>query len=374
MVTVQFYDSIPNCCLDFAVILTRYQGKWVLCRHQGRDTWEVPGGHWEEGESIVATARRELWEETGAIDYDLRPLGVYSVQGEAQYVHCPQPVWGMLFLAEVRAFGELPKLEIEETALFDTLPSNLTYPDIQPHLLAQAQKREGLSPRYPIVLLDADGTLLDFEDAEAQALRRTFQDHGLELTRQLDERYQCINKGLWADFEQGRIDKQTLLNSRFTRLFAEFGIPEDGARFNQEYLFNLGYGSKLLPQALELCQTLAPFCRLYILTNGVSDTQRRRLEASGLMPYLSGRFVSEEAGFQKPLPGFFDYAFARIPDFDPSRAVMVGDSLTSDMQGAANVGIPGCWFAPGGSTDTHGVPVRWRITQLLDLVPLVWGL
>lgn len=374
MVTVQFCDTIPQRRLDFAVILTRYEGKWVLCRHAGRDTWEVPGGHWEEGESIVATARRELWEETGAVDYDLRPLGAYWVQGESEFVHCPEPVWGALFLAEVRSFDPLPPLEIEEIGFFDTLPEKLTYPDIQPHLLAQAQRMEDRAPRYPIVLLDADGTLLDFEDAETQALRRTFQDHGLTLTEELDARYQCINKGLWAEFEQGLIDKQTLLDSRFTRLFAEFGIQEDGVAFNREYLYNLGYGSKLLPQALELCQTLSPFCRLYILTNGVSDTQRRRLEASGLMPYLSGRFVSEDAGYQKPLPGFFDYTFARIPDFDPNQAVMVGDSLTSDMQGAANAGIPGCWFAPGGQTDTRGVLVRWRITQLLDLVPLVWGL
>ena len=140
--------------------------------------------------------------------------------------------------------------------------------------------------RYDILLLDADETLMDFPAAERQALQRTFADHGLTFTQATDDLYQQINQSLCRQFERGEITRPQLLATRFAKLFEELATPGiDTDAFNREYLHNLGYGTQPLPHALELCQALSALgCRLYILTNGLSGPQRRRLAGSGLTP------------------------------------------------------------------------------------------
>ena len=139
MTIVRFYDRADDDLLKFAVIAARSGGKWVLCRHRARDTWEIPGGHREAGERIEETARRELYEETGAVDFSLRPVCVYSVTAPDNFDGAE--TFGMLFAADITAFeGELHS-EIERIRLFDALPEALTYPDIQPKLLEEAARR-----------------------------------------------------------------------------------------------------------------------------------------------------------------------------------------------------------------------------------------
>ena len=137
MIKVSFYQpsEIDDSLLKFAVIASRYQDKWIFCRHKERDTWEIPGGHREPGEAIEETARRELSEETGACRARLRPVAVYGVErGE-------MISYGMLFWAKVEELGELPpEMEMQELLFSDVLPSKLTYPDIQPHLHEKVQK------------------------------------------------------------------------------------------------------------------------------------------------------------------------------------------------------------------------------------------
>lgn len=133
MIKVNFYDSVDDAKLKYAVIISKTNGKWVFCKHKQRDTYEVPGGHREEGEDILTTAKRELNEETGAVDFDIKPICVYSVdRGDTE-------TFGMLYFADIRSFEEIHS-EIEKIIITDSLPENWTYPLIQPILIKQAEK------------------------------------------------------------------------------------------------------------------------------------------------------------------------------------------------------------------------------------------
>ena len=142
MVEVVFYDQVEDELLQFAVIIAKTNGKWVFCKHRERDTYEVPGGRREAGETILETAKRELWEETGAIDFTLKPVGVYSVKGKTRYNQNEEDEkFGMLFVADIFSFEPELHSEIEKILICDQLVENWTYPDIQPRLLEEAEVR-----------------------------------------------------------------------------------------------------------------------------------------------------------------------------------------------------------------------------------------
>ena len=137
---VRFYDSIENERMKFAVVIARSGGKWVFCKHRERDTVELPGGHREPGESTDEAAERELREETGALDFSIKPVCIYSVTGKNRVNSSGEETFGMLYTAEITKFGELSS-EIEHIVLTEELPQNWTYPEIQPRLIAEAQRR-----------------------------------------------------------------------------------------------------------------------------------------------------------------------------------------------------------------------------------------
>lgn len=144
MIEVSFYEpsEIEDNFLGFAVIIARTEGRWVFCKHRERDTWEVPGGHRETGESILETARRELQEETGAIDFTIKPVCVYSVKGKTSInTRDEDESFGMLFAADIFSFENKLHSEIEKIIISDELATNWTYPAIQPKLLAEAVRR-----------------------------------------------------------------------------------------------------------------------------------------------------------------------------------------------------------------------------------------
>lgn len=142
LVEVRFYEQVKDELLKFAVIISRTDGKWVFCKHKERDTYEVPGGHREMGETILETAKRELWEETGAIDFDIKPVCVYSVKGKTRInEHIDDESFGMLFVADIISFEEELHREIERILITDKLVDNWTYPLIQPKLLEEAARR-----------------------------------------------------------------------------------------------------------------------------------------------------------------------------------------------------------------------------------------
>ncbi|MDE6763569.1 MAG: NUDIX domain-containing protein [Oscillospiraceae bacterium] len=136
---VKFYDTVSNDLLKFAVIIAKHNGNLVFCKHRQRDTLEIPGGHRENGENISDTARRELYEETGALDFNIKPVCVYSVTDENNFNG--EETFGMLFCADIISFENELHSEIESICLLDGLPEKWTYPLIQPELIKEAERR-----------------------------------------------------------------------------------------------------------------------------------------------------------------------------------------------------------------------------------------
>lgn len=139
MVEVKFYDEVDDSLLKFAVIIARTDEKWVFCKHKERNTYEIPGGHREDGERITDTAKRELYEETGAIEYTLKPVCVYSVTAPDNFGG--EETFGMLYCADIRSFEPELHSEIERIVITDQLVDQWTYPLIQPKLIKEAARR-----------------------------------------------------------------------------------------------------------------------------------------------------------------------------------------------------------------------------------------
>lgn len=198
--------------------------------------------------------------------------------------------------------------------------------------------------RYKTVLLDADNTLLDFEATERQALRRSLEKRGVPFNGQVLQTYLNINRPLWAAHYRGEISRDELMTRRFGDFAQVLGIQADPAEWNRDYLHMLGDCGDVLPGAVELLRALKPHCALVLATNGVADTQRRRLRNNPIVPYLDAVFISEEMGIGKPAKGYFDRILTAL-NADPATTVMVGDDLNSDIQGAINAGLDSIWYS-----------------------------
>ena len=140
-VQVNFYDKVEDELLKFAVIISKHKGKWVFCKHKERVTYEIPGGRREVGETIFETAKRELREETGAIEFQISPVCVYSVVGKTRVNETGEESFGMLYFAEIQTFEKELHSEMESVYFFDELPTEWTYPEIQPLLIKEFLKR-----------------------------------------------------------------------------------------------------------------------------------------------------------------------------------------------------------------------------------------
>ena len=221
------------------------------------------------------------------------------------------------------------------------------------------------------LFLDLDDTILDFHKAERIALSKTLRDFGVEPTEEVLALYHKINLWHWEQLEKGKLTREEVLVGRFAALFRELGVSADAVRCTRSYEGNLAVGHYFLPGAEEAVANLSQKYRLFLASNGTATVQAGRLTSANLYRFFETVFVSQELGFNKPAKEFFDACFARIPDFDPKKAVMVGDSLTSDIQGGANAGLDTCWFNPNHTENPGKVIPTYEIASLEELYPLV---
>ncbi len=222
-------------------------------------------------------------------------------------------------------------------------------------------------PEFQTLLFDADNTLFDFTACERAALELAFSQHSYPLNDEIRGLYEQINVGLWKQYEQGLLDRRTVIYSRFGLLFRELGIDDDGVGFEDIYQDLLGRQHVMIPEAFEVVEHLHRNYDLYIVTNGVTATQLRRLKDSGMDRYMKKIFVSEETGYQKPMREYFNYCFERIPQFDPAKALIIGDSLSSDIQGGINAGIKTCWYNPNKENNIFSSNIDYEISSLKEL-------
>ena len=196
------------------------------------------------------------------------------------------------------------------------------------------------------LFLDLDDTILDFHRAEREAISKTFRGFGLEPTEQVLREYHEINIMHWQMLERGELSRDQVLVNRFGTLFQRKGIQVDAELCARTYEGNLGTFHYFLPGAEEAVKVLHQKYRLFLASNGTASVQDSRLTSAGLYPYFEQVFISEELGYNKPSREYFEACFERIPDFDPEKAIMVGDSLTSDIRGGKNGGMKTVWVNP----------------------------
>lgn len=224
------------------------------------------------------------------------------------------------------------------------------------------------------IFFDLDNTLLDFTRAEAEALRRALAEEDIPAHDAVLQRYHVINIAQWELLEEGKLTRDEVLVRRFDLLFEELGLERSAEAVCARYEEYLKEGRWLLPGALELLAELAPRYGLYAASNGSAAVQNSRLDASGLRSWFRGIFISEEVGFDKPSPDFFEACFQRIPDFSRDSALIVGDSLTSDIRGGRNAGLRTCWFNPERSPRRADILPDYEIASLEELPGLLAAL
>ncbi|GIM27661.1 haloacid dehalogenase [Clostridium polyendosporum] len=225
---------------------------------------------------------------------------------------------------------------------------------------------------FKLILFDADDTLFDFTKAEEYALENAFKEFNLEYNKNNHlNKFRTINKTLWGDFEQGKVTIPELRVERFKRFFKELGMVLDYNKFNDSYTSFLIKGTFLINGAEELCNYLYGKYNLAIITNGAKDVQHYRFDSSPLKKYFSHIIVSDEAGYQKPNTGIFEYTFKRLCHSDKNSVLIVGDSLTADIQGGINCGIKTCWFNPQGIQNSTSLKPDYEIKSLSELMELL---
>lgn len=224
---------------------------------------------------------------------------------------------------------------------------------------------------FDILLIDLDDTVLDFHKQEAVAIQKALLGAGIDPTEEVCRLYSEINDAHWKRLEKGELTRQQVLLGRFETLFDVLGVTGDAQKTAESYMEHLSCGHYFLPGAREALECLHKKFRLFLVSNGTARVQNRRLQSAGIAPLFESIFISQDIGVNKPNKGYFDYCFSHISDFDKKRAIIVGDSLSSDILGGQNAGIATCWVNPKGSLCTLPVPPDFTIQSLARLPALL---
>ena len=240
--------------------------------------------------------------------------------------------------------------------------------------------KDSASRRYDILLWDIDGTLMDFKKAEAMSLSECLREIGVEPNKQMVEDYSNINMSYWKRLEKGEITKQEVLIGRFQEFLGKYQIQTDAQEFLESYENGLGHHNYIQDDSFNLLQDLRDRgFKQYIVTNGTLSVQRMKLRATGLGQIVDGVFISDELGVPKPRKEFFEICFETIfgtvhPDAEHLKQVLIiGDSLSSDMQGGLNVGIDTCWYRNPGEQNPEGFPVTYEVKHLQEVIDIIYS-
>ena len=223
------------------------------------------------------------------------------------------------------------------------------------------------------LFLDLDDTILDFHKAERIALSKTIRDFGMEPTEEVLTLYHGINKWHWEQLELGKLTRAEVLVNRFGVLFEKLGLEVDAPQCAKVYERNLSQGHWFLPGAEEAVDRLSKKYRLFLASNGTAVVQKGRMTSANLYRFFEKVFVSQEIGHNKPSKEYFDACFAQIPGFDKEKAMIVGDSLSSDIKGGINAGIKTVWVNPDHK-DCGNTKPDYEIEYLHQLEALLEGL
>lgn len=222
--------------------------------------------------------------------------------------------------------------------------------------------------RFRAILMDNDGTLMNFKAGEMNAIQHTLNCLGIDdpMGAQV---YIRINEQCWKDFEKGLITQSALRIRRFRELIEHYGLDIDPTEAGDIYEEALSKQAILLPGALDVVKAISAKLPVLILTNGISHIQHGRIDSSPLAPYLSGLLISEDIGAPKPAPDMYLKALEMLK-ISPSEALMIGDSLTSDIQGAINAGIPACWYNPEHKARPEHLSIDYEIDRIEQMAEI----
>jgi putative hydrolase of the HAD superfamily len=209
--------------------------------------------------------------------------------------------------------------------------------------------------KYDYLLFDADNTLFDFHASETYALKKVLAGLGIDCNQGHIDNYRVINHTVWRDFENGKLKKKHLRSRRFDLFFQELGVNADVDRVAREYLEHLSQTAFLINGAERLLEKVSQNHILVLVTNGLKEVQRPRLNRSTIKHYFETVVVSDEIGHAKPDAAFFDYVFNEINYPDKSKVLMIGDNINADIRGGLDYGLDSCWYNPDDKPLEDGI-------------------
>ena len=225
--------------------------------------------------------------------------------------------------------------------------------------------------KYSFLLFDADNTLLDFDENERVSLTRAFRRFGLPCDEKTLRLYHDINLMYWQMLAENKIGKEELLIKRFSTLFERIGVDADPVQTENYYRAQLGQGCQVVPGAIEVCRKLKADYKLYVITNGVASTQHSRLTGSGIEALMDGIFISDEIGYDKPDVRFFEYVQNHIEGFENQKALVIGDSLFSDIRGGVDFGLDTCYLNAYHKPNTSKIIPTYEIQDIVELLTIL---